>query len=62
MAYGSMPYVGMVPKKMAATLKVRKSHAGNVAVRLLKGFHEHYRALSSGSTSNGTIKFAGEHR
>ena len=24
MAYGSTPYVGMVPKKMAATLKVRK--------------------------------------
>ena len=22
MAYGSMPYVGMAPKKMAATLKV----------------------------------------
>ena len=24
MAYGSMPYVGMTPKKMAATLKVHK--------------------------------------
>ena len=24
MVYGSMPYVGMAPKKMAATLKVRK--------------------------------------
>ena len=62
MAYGSTPYVGMVPKKMAATLKVRKLHARNVNVRLVKGFHEHYQALSSASTSNGTIKFAGEHR
>jgi len=24
MAYGSTPYVGMVPEKMAATLKVHK--------------------------------------
>ena len=24
MAYGSMPYVGIAPKKMVATLKVRK--------------------------------------
>ena len=62
MAYGSTPYVGMAPKKMAATLKVHKWHARNVDVRLIKGFHEHYRALSSASMSNGTVRCAGEHR
>ena len=33
-------------KKMAATLKVHKWHARNVDIRLVKGFHEHYQALS----------------
>ena len=59
MAYGSTPYVGMAPKKMAATLKVRKWHARNVDVRLVKGFHEHYQALLSTSMSNGTVRCAG---
>ena len=62
MAYGSTPYVGMVRKKMPATLKVRKWHTRNVDVGLVKGFHEHYQALSSASVSNGTIRCAGEHR
>ena len=62
MAYGSTPYVGMVPKKVAATLKVRKWHAQNVHVRLVKSFHEHYQELSSAFMSNGIVKFAGEHR
>ena len=57
-----MPYVGMVPKKMAATLNVRKWHAWNVDVRLVKGFHEHYQALSRASMGNRTINFAGKHR
>jgi len=34
MAYGCTPYVGMAPKKIAATLKVRRWHARNVCVRL----------------------------
>ena len=47
---------------MAATLKVCKLHARNVDVRLVKGFHEHYLALSSAAMSNGTVILAGEHR
>ena len=42
MAYGSTPYVGMAPKKMAATVKVHKWHAQNVCVRLVNGLHEPY--------------------
>ena len=61
MVYGSTPYVGMTPKKMAATLKVHKWHAQNVCVRLVKGLHEPYQALLSASMSNWTINFAGEH-
>ena len=61
MAYGSMPYVGMAPQKMAATLKVHKWHARNVSVRLVKGLHEPYQALPSASMGNGTITFAGEY-
>ena len=53
MAYGSTPHVGMVLKK--------KSHTRNVNIKLVRGFHEHYQALSSASMSNGTVKFAGEH-
>ena len=60
MVYGSTPYVGMVQKKMAA--KVRKWHARNVDVGLVKGFHEYYQALSSASMSNGAVRCAGEHR
>ena len=56
MVYGSTPYVGMVPKKMVATLKVRKWHAQNVDVRLVKSFHEHYQVLSSAFMSDGTVK------
>jgi len=57
MVQGSTPYVGMAPKKMAATLKVCKWHGQNVDVRLIKGFHEHYQALSSASMNNGTVRF-----
>ena len=46
--------------KMAATLKVRKWHAQNVCVRLVKGLHEPYQALPSASMGNGTINFARE--
>ena len=56
------PYVGWPRKKMAATLKVRKWYARNVDVRLVKGFHEHDQALSGASMSNGTVRWAGEHR
>ena len=63
MAYGSTPYVGMTPKKMAATIKVHKWHAQNVYVRLVKGLYEPYHALPSASMSNGTtVNFAGGHR
>ena len=55
MAYGSTPYVGMAPKKMAAAL------ARNIWVRLVKALHEPYQALPSVSMGNGTIKFAGEY-
>ena len=63
MAHGSSYAISRdgLEKKMAATLKVRKLHARNVDVRLVKGFHEHYQALSSASTINDTVKFAGEH-
>ena len=47
---------------MAATLKVHKSHAWNVCVRLVKGLHEPYPALPCASMDNGTVNFAGEHR
>ena len=62
MAYGSTPYVGMTPKKMAATLEVHKCHTRNVYVRLVKGLYEPYQALPSASMSNRTVNFAGEHR
>ena len=57
-----MPYVGMTPKKMAATVKVDKWHAWNVYVRLVKGLYEPYQALPSISISNETVNFAGKHR
>ena len=53
---------GPKKKKTVATLKVCKWYARNFDARLVKGFHEHCQALSSASMSNGTIKFAGEHR
>ena len=62
MAYGSTPYVGMTPKKMAATIKVHKLHARNVYDRLVNGLYEPYQALPSASMSNGTVNFAGKHR
>ena len=55
MAYYHTPYVGKGPKKMASTLKVHKWHTRDVDVRLVKGFHEHYQALSSASMSNGPL-------
>ena len=61
MVYGSTPYVGMAPKKMAATLKVHKWHTRNVSVRLVKDLHEPYQVLPSASMGNGTINFAGEY-
>ena len=61
MAYYRTPYVGMTPKKMTSTLIVHKWHARNVCVRLVKGLHEPYQALSSASMGNGTINFAGEY-
>ena len=60
-AYGSTPYVGMTPNKMAATLKVHKWHARNVCIRLVNGLYEPYQALSSASMANKTINFAGKH-
>ena len=60
MAYGSMPYVGMTPQKMAATLKVHKWHTRNVIS--VSGLYELYQALSSTSMGNRIINFAGEHR
>ena len=60
MASGSTPYVGMAPKKLAATLKVHKWHNQNVSVRLVKGLHDSYQALLSASMGNETINFAGE--
>ena len=61
LAYSSTPYVGMTPKKMAATLKVYKWHARNVSVRLVNGLHEPYQVLSSASMGNRTVNFASEH-
>ena len=62
MAYGSTPYVGMTPIKLVATLRVYKWHAWNVYVRLVKGLHGPYQAISSASMSNRTINFAGQYR
>ena len=61
MAYGSAPYVGMTPKKMAAALKVHKWHVRNVCVRLVYGLYEPYQYLSSTSMSNRTVNLAGKH-
>ena len=61
MVYGSTPYVGMAPKKIAAALKVHKWPARNVCVRLVQALHEPYQALPSVSIGNGTIKFAAEY-
>ena len=41
MVYDSMPYVGMTPEKMAATLKVHKWHARNVCARLVNSLTSH---------------------
>ena len=62
MAFGSTPYVGMVPKKNGGYIKSAQMTRSNVDAGLVNGLHEHYQALSSASMSNGTIKFAGEHR
>ena len=61
MVYGSSPYVGMAPKKIAATLKVYKWYTRKVSVWLVKGLHEPYQALLSASMGNGfrTINSAG---
>ena len=61
MAYGSTPYVGMTPQKMAATIKVYKWHAQNVTVRLVNGLHEPYQAVLSTSMGNRTVNFGGKH-
>ena len=57
MTYVSTPHVGMILKKMVATLKVHKWHARNLYVRLVKGLHEPDQALSSAFMSNRTINF-----
>ena len=59
MVNGSTPYVGMTPKKNGGHIK---SVQMNVYLRLVKGLHEPYQALSSASMSNGTVIFDGEHR
>ena len=70
MAYGSMPYVGMAPKKNGGHIKSAQMTLlkcqcidNTVNVRLVKGFHEPYQALSSASMGNGTINinFTGEY-
>ena len=57
MVYGSTPYVGMTPKKMVATLKVRNDTIEMSALDRSMA----YQALSSGSVENRTINFAGKH-
>ena len=45
MSYSSMPYAGMTPEKMAATIKMHKGRAQNVCIRFVKSLHEPYQAL-----------------
>ena len=53
--YHGMPYVGMAPKKMVATLKVHKWHTRNVCIRLVNGLHDPYQALLSASMGSGPL-------
>ena len=63
MAYSSMPYVGMAPKKKwRPHKKCTNDMLEMPALDFFKGLHKPYQALPSASMDNGTINFAGEHR
>ena len=61
MAYGSTPYVGMIPKINGGHIKSAQMTRLKLYVRLVKGLYEPYQALPSASMSNETVNFAGEH-
>ena len=54
MAYGSTPYEGMTPKKMAATLKVYKCHTRHGPLTLLESIAEvpDWQVAKTGKSSN----------
>ena len=45
MAYSTMPYVGLIPPKMAAILKVHKWYTQNAYFRLVKSHQELYKVV-----------------
>ena len=55
MAYGSMPYVGMTPKKNGGHIKSAQMTRSKCLHRSVNGFHEPYQALSSTSMGNRAV-------
>ena len=62
MEYGSTPYIGMAPKKMAAHCMCTKWYVQNSALDIVISFYGPYLSFSSVFISNKTLSVAGEHR
>ena len=62
MVYGSTPYVGMTPKKNGSHFNSAQMTRSKCLLYISQRLNEPYQAVSSASMANNTVNFAGKYR